>query len=113
MTPPATSVAATPAPSSAGIQGKLEGIFSAQPNADTAISLGFLADGRFEWKVTRQGKEQRFAGKFTYENGILTLVQDQNGNAMVGNVTWTDESHFGFKVVGGVSTDPGLSFTKA
>ena len=64
------------------------------------------------WKVTKQGKDQQFGGASSYENGILTLVQDQNNNAMVGNVVWTDASHFAFKVLGGGTTDPGLSFSK-
>ena len=51
-------------------------------------------------------------GTSSYENGILTLVQEQNNNAMVGNVVWKDASHFTFKVLGGGPTDPGLSFTK-
>jgi hypothetical protein len=41
------------------------------------------------------------------------LVQDQNNNTMVGNVRWTDETHFSFKVMGGGPGDPGLSFSKA
>ena len=63
--------------------------------------------------MTRQGKDQQFSGTSSYENGILTLVQEQNNNAMVGNVVWKDATHFTFKVLGGGPTDPGLSFTKA
>ena len=43
---------------------------------------------------SRQGKEQQFAGKSSYENGILTMVQNQNNNTMVGNVNWTDDISF-------------------
>jgi len=32
---------------------------------------------------------------------------------MVGHLSWTDETHFTFKVVGAVQSDPGLSFTKS
>jgi hypothetical protein len=32
---------------------------------------------------------------------------------MVGNVSWTDESHFHFKVPGGGADEPGLTFSKA
>ena len=93
--------------------GKLEGTWTAQPSPDTTITVSFVDKGHFTWKVTRQGKDQQFGGTSSYENGILTLVQEQNSNAMVGNVIWKDASHFAFKVLGGGTTDPGLSFTKA
>jgi hypothetical protein len=32
---------------------------------------------------------------------------------MVGDVTWTDETHFTFKVPGAGPDDPGLHFAKA
>ena len=52
--------------------------------------------GRRAFRLERRqgGKDQSFAGKSSYENGILTLVQDQNNNTMVGNVHWTDEEPF-------------------
>ena len=70
--------------------------------------MTFVDKGHFTWKVTRQGKDQQFNGTSSYENGILTLVQEQNNNAMVGNVVWKDATHFTFKVLGGGTTDPGL-----
>jgi tetratricopeptide (TPR) repeat protein len=103
----------TAANASTGKEGKLEGSWSAQPNKDITITLSFPGDGRFGWGVNRAGKDQKFAGKSSYENGILTLVQDENNNTMVGNVNWTDDSHFTFKVMGGAPSDPGLSFSKA
>jgi tetratricopeptide (TPR) repeat protein len=108
---PTPGVAANAAPS--GREGKLKGAWTAQPSPDTTITVTFQGQGHFTWKVTRQGKDQQFSGTSSFENGILTLVQDQNSNAMVGNVTWTDETHFAFKVLGGGTNDPGLSFTKS
>jgi tetratricopeptide (TPR) repeat protein len=111
----APGAAPTEAPATAvpgGKEGKLEGNWSAQPTSDTKITVSFQNDGRFSWKVERQGKQQQFDGKLSFENDILTLVQDQNNNTMVGNVTWQDENHFTFKVMGGGSADPGLSFAK-
>ncbi len=116
---PENSTAAAPAaqpatePTPAGKQGKIEGTWTAQPNKDMQITVTVQPEGRFVWKVTRQGKDQQFQGKSSYENDILTLVQDQNSNTMVGNVHWTDESHFNFKVMGAGPDDPGLSFTKS
>jgi tetratricopeptide (TPR) repeat protein len=97
----------------AGREGKLEGSWTAQPDKNVKITLAFEADGRFTWTVSREGKDQSFAGKLSYENGICTLVQDQNNNTMVGNVNWADEGHFSFKVMGAAPNDPGLSFAKA
>jgi len=108
--PPVQTVAET-APT--GKAGKIEGTWTAQPNNDMQITVAFQAEGRFTWKVTRQSKDQQFQGKSSYENGILTLVQDQNNNTMVGNLHWTDETHFVFKVIGAGPGDPGLSFTKS
>ena len=103
--PAATQAAVVPA-------GKLEGAWTAQPAAGTAITVSFVDQAHFTWKVTRQGKDQQFSGKSSYENGILTLVQEQNSNAMVGNIEWKDADHFTFKVLGGGTTDPGLAFTR-
>ncbi len=98
---------------SPGREGKLEGSWTAQPGKDVKINLAVQGDGRFVWTVAKGSKDQSFAGKSSFENGILTLVQDQNSNTMVGNVSWTDEGHFTFKVVGGPPSDPGLTFAKA
>jgi tetratricopeptide (TPR) repeat protein len=98
-------------PTSPVKEGKLEGTWVAQPVADTTITLTLQDQGRFAWKVSKQGKDQQFGGKFIYENGILTLVQDQNNNnVMVGNVSWKDDGRFNFKVLGGGPADPGLTF---
>ena len=61
--------------------------------------------------MTQQGQRRQLQGRLTYGNGILTLAQDQ-GPAIVGNITWTDENHFTFKVPGAGPNDPGLTFTK-
>jgi tetratricopeptide (TPR) repeat protein len=112
QTPAATAPAQTAATTSSGKEGKLDGTWTAKPTTDTTITLSVQSDGRFSWSVDRQGKNQQFAGKSSYENGILTLVQDQSNNTMVGNVEWTDETHFHFKVPGGGPDDPGLSFAR-
>jgi hypothetical protein len=105
--------AVTPTTAPSGAAGTLDGIWTAHPNADTTITLSFQDQGHFAWKVTRQGKDQQFAGTSSFENGLLTLVQDQNNNSLVGHVNWTDATHFSFKVVGAGTDDPGLSFTKS
>jgi hypothetical protein len=94
------------------VDGKLMGSWTAQPSPDTTITLTFQDQGRFNWKVSRQGKDQQFSGNSSGENGLVKLVQDQNNNTLVGQITWKDETHFTFKVVGAGPEDPGLSFTK-
>ncbi len=118
--PAAPAGAAAPAPPAAPAattnekQGNLMGTWTAQPAADTTITVTFQDKGHFAWKVSRQGKEQQFEGTSTYDSGILTMVQQQNNNnVMVGNVAWKDDDHFTFKVLGGGPNDPGLSFTKS
>ena len=63
-------------------------------------------ENKFNWSVTQAGKTQAFDGDFTYGGTTLTLVQSA-GPAMVGKLTWSDPSHFAFKIVGGPPTDPG------
>jgi tetratricopeptide (TPR) repeat protein len=124
--PPATSTRGEPAPAPApGVpganlkpttatvkEGRFEGAWNAQPDTDTAITLTFLENGRFVWKVDEKGKNHVLQGRVTSGNGLLTLAQDQ-GPPLVGNVTWSDESHFQFKVPGAAADEAGLSFSKA
>jgi hypothetical protein len=101
---------ATPAP--AGKEGRFEGTWSARPEQDTTITLSFLDQGRFTWKVVQKGQNRQLQGRVTSGNGLLTLAQDQ-GPPLVGNVTWSDETHFAFKVPGAAADEAGLSFSKS
>ncbi len=111
-TGPARTVQTVAATAPTGKQGKIEGTWTAHPSSDMNILVTFQEGGRFTWKVSRHGQDQQFQGKSRDENGILTLVQEQINNEIVGNLRWTDETHFVFKVRGAESGDPGLSFTK-
>ena len=106
-TPDATAAADTVLPNDATIAGT----WSAQPVADTAISLTIQPGGEFQWQVTQKGRTQQFSGSSTYGNGILTLAQEK-GPALVGRVSWKDASHMTFRIVGDGPDDPGLSFSK-
>jgi len=108
--PPAPSGVAAPA--TLVKEGRFEGTWSALPDQETTITLAFPDQGRFTWKVAHKGQDRLLQGRMTSGNGLLTLAQDQ-GPPMVGNVNWSDESHFTFKVPGGGPDDPGLSFTKS
>lgn len=99
-------------PTSATVhEGRFEGAWSAKPSEDTSIALTFLEKGRFVWKVDQKGHDRVLQGRVTAGNGLLTLAQDA-GPPMVGNVTWTDESHFQFKVPGAGADEQGLAFSK-
>ena len=112
---PAVSLPTAPpplsAPSAPVREGRLEGTWTAQPDKDTSISVSIPDPGHFTWTVTQQGQPRQLQGRLTFGNGILTLAQDQ-GPAIVGNITWIDENHFTFKVPGAGPNDPGLTFTK-
>jgi tetratricopeptide (TPR) repeat protein len=108
-TPPAPSGLATPVAPVA--PGKFEGTWSSRPDQDTTITLEFPGEGKFNWKVDQKGHNRQLQGIMTAGNGLLTLAPDQ-GQPMVGNVTWRDESHFTFKVPGVGPDDPGLSFAR-
>jgi tetratricopeptide (TPR) repeat protein len=112
--PPAPGVGAAGLKPTSGTvhEGRFEGAWSAKPEEDTAITLTFLDKGRFVWKVDQKGQNRVLQGRVTSGNGLLTLAQDL-GPPIVGNVTWTDESHFSFKVPGAGADEPGLSFSKA
>jgi hypothetical protein len=108
---PAAAPTVHTAPDGPVVQGRLDGSWTAHPDQDTTITLSFLDQGRFIWKVVHKGQDRSIQGKLTAGNGLLTLAQDQ-GAPMVGNVNWTDETHFTFKVPGAGAADPGLSFSK-
>jgi hypothetical protein len=95
-----------------GKEGRLEGTWTASPDPDTTITLRFVDADRFNWTVSHEGKQQqKMEGTRTFGRNILTLAQTQ-GPALVGNITWQDETHFNFKVPGAAPNDPGLSFSK-
>jgi hypothetical protein len=87
------------------------GTWKASPAPGTTIALTAGADGGFQWNVTTQGKTQPIQGKYTYDNGVLTMTQP-SGDALVGKVTWQDDNHFVFQAMGGGPSDPGLTFSK-
>ena len=89
----------------------LSGTWTASPTKDVSIKLTVEKDGPFTWKVVDKGKPRELKGKSTYGNDLLTLDGDQ-GQPLVGKVTWQDENHFTFQVAGGGTLDPGLSFAR-
>jgi tetratricopeptide (TPR) repeat protein len=93
-------------------QRNIAGAWRAQPDPELNIEVAFEAGGRYSWKVSRQRKDQLFQGKSSDKYGVLTLVEDQTSNKMVGYLRWTDDTHFVFTLMGAGTADPGLSFTR-
>ena len=77
-----------------------------------AIALNIKDDATFSWTVTIKGKPQVIAGNWSLAGGILTLAQENQGSAMVGNLTWQDANHLQFRALGTTPEDPGLLFTR-
>ncbi len=98
-------------PTAPGKEGQLDGTWVAEPDAQTTITLTFPQPGRFQWVIRHDGQDHNLTGRMTSGSNILTLAQDQ-GSAMVGNLTWQDETHFTFKVPGAPPEDHGLAFHK-
>jgi tetratricopeptide (TPR) repeat protein len=114
LSPPSastTTAAPEPAESTPPEGATIAGTWQASPAADTTIALTIQPGGEFTWRVTLKGQSRQFAGKSTYGEGLLTLVQDA-GPALVGRVIWKDASHMTFHLVGDGTEDPGLSFSR-
>jgi tetratricopeptide (TPR) repeat protein len=112
---PAPASASAPSPAAAPSpvkEGQLAGTWAAKPNPDTAIDLNIKDDGMFSWKVTMKGKPQVIAGNWSLAGGILTLAQENQGGALVGNVAWQDANRFQFRALGTTPEDPGLLFAR-
>ena len=46
------------APSGPVKEGRLEGTWNAQPDQETTITLSFLDQGKFTWKITHKGQDR-------------------------------------------------------
>jgi tetratricopeptide (TPR) repeat protein len=94
-------------------EGKLAGSWKASPDRDTTITLTIEDNGPFTWKVTSKGKTQEIKGDWSLTGGVLTLAQAGQGGALVGNVAWSADNKFVFRIMGAGPDDPGLSFTRS
>jgi hypothetical protein len=95
-------------------EGKLTGSWQASPAKDSVVALTINDGGNFTWAVTNAGKPpMTITGNSTYANGTLTLAgQDGQNGSLVGKVTWQDDNHLTFRIVGGPQDDPGLKFAR-
>lgn len=92
----------------------LAGSWAASPGDGRAIVLNFEPESKFEWSFTPSGgKANVFKGTYTYADGVLTLVSNQNGQVMVGRVEKVSDTEFQFVWVGAGQGEPGLDFKKS
>jgi hypothetical protein len=106
-----TAQASPPSQAPPGKTYDLSGTWSASPSKDVDIKLTVEKDGPFTWKVIDKGKPREIRGRSAYGNDLLTLDGNQ-GQPIVGRVTWQDVNHFTFQAAGGGTLDPGLKFSR-
>jgi tetratricopeptide (TPR) repeat protein len=88
---------------------KLTGRWIATAAGGTTIRLTIDANSKFVWSVTARGRTDEFSGKFSTDQGVLTLIRDQDKSTLIGSITFL-EPGFRFKLEGGGDDDPGLEF---
>jgi tetratricopeptide (TPR) repeat protein len=110
---PATAEAPKADPATVPPVTMLSGTFTAKPTDTDSITLVLSADNKFDWKVKSGSQSPRgFSGKFEYDEGVLALLSDQNGQRLVGRLTQLADNSFRFQVVDAPESDPGLVFTR-
>lgn len=91
----------------------LVGTWSARPDDSRSISLSFEPESKFKWSFSQSGGQNNtFTGTYTYADGILTLVSNQNGQVMVGKLEQKAGNQFLFQLTAAGPGDPGLLFSK-
>ena len=109
-TAPTPEGTATPAPA-ANPPASLVGTWKAPGQGGGEIALDMKDDGTFEWKFSKDGKDNAFGGKYEINQDMLVMENSQ-GQTMIARVTDQGGSKFKFEVAGGPPNDPGLVFAK-
>ncbi len=88
----------------------LYGTWTARREDGSVIQLNLTPDARFTWRFSQGDKSHQFSGTATVANNLLVLQQG-NGESMVGRVVPSSGRGFHLYLVGGPPNDPGLTFT--
>jgi tetratricopeptide (TPR) repeat protein len=88
----------------------LIGAWTARREDGSAIQLTLTPDSKFTWRFSQGDKSRAFSGTSTVANNLLVL-QQANGESMVGRIVPSGGRGFRFFLVGGPPNDPGLTFT--
>lgn len=93
-------------------ESNLPGNWKARPTKETTISLKIQDSGVFTWEVTTKGQTQQIAGDWSLAGNVLTLAENEQKGALIGNVSSQAPNSFVFRVIGAGPPDSGLSFTR-
>jgi tetratricopeptide (TPR) repeat protein len=88
----------------------LIGTWTARREDGSVIQLTLTPDSKFTWRFSQGDKSRAFSGTSTVANNLLVL-QQANGESMVGRIVPSGGRGFRFFLVGGPPDDPGLTFT--
>jgi hypothetical protein len=88
----------------------LTGTWTAHRDDGSSIQLTLTPDAHFTWRYSQGERSHEFTGTATASNNLLVLQQG-NGESMVGRVVPSEGRGFHFYLVGGPPEDPGLTFT--
>jgi tetratricopeptide (TPR) repeat protein len=88
----------------------LTGTWTARREDGSSIQLTLTPDAHFTWRYGQGDRSHEFTGTATASNNLL-ILQQANGESMVGRVVPGDGRGFHFYLVGGPPDDPGLTFT--
>jgi tetratricopeptide (TPR) repeat protein len=91
-------------------QASLMGTWTARREDGSSIQLTLTPDAKFTWRYSQGEKSHAFSGTSTVSNNLLVL-QQANGESMVGRIVPSEGRGFHFYLVGGPPNDSGLNFT--
>jgi tetratricopeptide (TPR) repeat protein len=104
----ATSEPSVPAIDKSLLPGKWQ---ASRPDG-SKFALALTEEGKFQWKFTIPNQPgDEFGGTYSVDGSILILERPERG-ALAGTMTFADEGHFNFKLVGAPPDDKGLDFGK-
>lgn len=93
-------------------QTDMVGQWSARRSDGATFQFSLNDQGGFDWMVrTKEGKETKFAGTYTFAEDLIVLESTEQGT-MIGRVSSEGPDKFQFKLIGGPANDPGLAFQR-
>jgi tetratricopeptide (TPR) repeat protein len=90
---------------------QLVGVWTAGGSGGSKFQMTLEKDSAFTWKFTSGKKSEQINGVFAVEQNNLALEVD-DGSVLLAEIALTG-NQLRFKVIGGESNDPGLTFMKA
>ena len=112
---PDATLAPTPDPIDKSL---LPGTWHASRPDGSKFVLALIEGGTFDWKFILPNKKgEDFGGTYTVNGPVLILKRQpelnrQDSGALAGTVTFRNDEHFLFKLVGSPPDDQGLEFKR-